>query len=248
MENQAFLIILAIFVAISAIALCVQAGMLYGIFKSAKATEEKVKGVMPKIDSLLPKVEAMLPKLEALVESSTAAVDMSRKQIHEITAKASDILDVTRVQLARIEDKQADQLNQILPGEGPVQEWLCCRLNAGLVQPWEPVDHDRIAWRQGLRADLFLGGDQPQSRKPRNQDEVRVRRFRSRRRGGGLRRDQRRRARHRLGGQLLVGLPKERTADGKQDGGQAEPTPVKWGSSGRYHFHSFPGFSRDPGA
>ena len=96
MENQTLVILLTVFVGISAIALLIQAGMLIGIYKSARATEEHVKRVIPK-------VESMLPKMELLVESSTATVDMSRKQIHEITVKASDILDVTRVQLARID-------------------------------------------------------------------------------------------------------------------------------------------------
>lgn len=102
MENQALLLyIMAAFVAISAIALCIQAGMLYGIYKSARSTEEYVKRVVPK-------VETILPKVEALVESSTEAVDMSRKQIHEITRKASDILDVTRAQLTRIDSVLGD--------------------------------------------------------------------------------------------------------------------------------------------
>lgn len=101
MENQPLIIILAVFVAISAIALCIQAGMLYGIFKSARSTEAHIKSVMPKVESLLPKVEA-------LVATSTTTVEMSHKQIHEITVKASDILDVTRVQLARIDSVLED--------------------------------------------------------------------------------------------------------------------------------------------
>src|ERR1700691_4222585 len=96
MENHALIVILAIFVGIAAIALCIQAGMLFGIYKSARTTEAHVKRVIPQVETLLPKVEA-------LVESSTAAVDMSRTQIHEITVKTSDILDITRLQLARID-------------------------------------------------------------------------------------------------------------------------------------------------
>jgi aspartate carbamoyltransferase catalytic subunit len=96
MENHALIVILAIFVGIAAIALCIQAGMLFGIYKSARTTEAHVKRVMPRVETLLPKVEKR-------VESSTAAVDMSRTQIHEITVKASDILDMTRLQLARID-------------------------------------------------------------------------------------------------------------------------------------------------
>jgi hypothetical protein len=101
MDNQALLIIMAIFVAVAAIALCIQAGMLFGIYKSAKVTEESVKRVLPKVESLLPKVEL-------LVHTSTETIDMSRKQIHEITTKASDILDLTRVQLARIDGVLGD--------------------------------------------------------------------------------------------------------------------------------------------
>jgi endonuclease III len=96
MDNQAWFILLSVFAGISAIALCIQAGMLYGVYKSARATEEQVKRVIPQ-------VESMIPKVERLVVSSTDAVDMSRRQIEEITTKASDILDVTRVQLARID-------------------------------------------------------------------------------------------------------------------------------------------------
>jgi hypothetical protein len=101
MENQALIIILAVFVAIAAIALCVGAGMLFGLYKSARAIEEQVKRVMPR-------VETLLPKIEALTVSSTATVELSRRRIEDITVKASDILDVTRVQLARIDSVLED--------------------------------------------------------------------------------------------------------------------------------------------
>ncbi|HVO99349.1 MAG TPA: hypothetical protein VMT15_14860 [Bryobacteraceae bacterium] len=121
MDNQPLLIILSVFVAVSAIALCIQAGMLYGIFKSAKATEENMKRVVPK-------VETLLPKLEALAESSTVAIDTSRKQILDITTKASDILDLTRIQMARIdrvvEDASARAHVQLAHAEMIVDETM----------------------------------------------------------------------------------------------------------------------------
>jgi len=114
MDNQAWFILLSVFVGICAIALSIQAGMLFGIYKSARATEEQVKRVMPR-------VESMLPKVEALVVSSTAAIDMSRQQIQEITTKASDILDVARLQLARVdgvlEDATSRAHNQLAHAE-----------------------------------------------------------------------------------------------------------------------------------
>src|SRR5580693_5439231 len=106
MDNQALFILLAVFVGISAIAMCIQAGMLFGIYKSARATEEQVKRVIPQ-------VESMLPKVEALVVSSTAA---------------SDILDVTRTQLARIdsviEDASARAHVQLAHAEMVIDETM----------------------------------------------------------------------------------------------------------------------------
>jgi hypothetical protein len=121
MEYQGWFILLSVFVGICGVALCIQAGILFGLYKSARATEEQVKRVIPQ-------VESMLPKVEALVISSTAAIDMSRKQIQEITEKASDILDVTRAQLARIdgvmEDASTRAHNQLAHAEMVIDETM----------------------------------------------------------------------------------------------------------------------------
>jgi len=92
--DQTLLIIMAVFVFVAAVALCIQAGLLFGIYRSARAMEEKASTLLPKID--------------ALVDSSRAAVEESRKQLHEITIKANDILDVTRKQLARVDEVLED--------------------------------------------------------------------------------------------------------------------------------------------
>ena len=94
MDQNLLLIIMAVFVFVSAVALCIQAGLLFGIYRSAKAMEEKASTLMPKVD--------------ALVDSSKAAVDESRKKIDELTIKTSDILDVTRKQLARVDEVLED--------------------------------------------------------------------------------------------------------------------------------------------
>jgi F0F1-type ATP synthase membrane subunit b/b' len=92
--DQTLTIVIAVFVFVAAVALCIQAGLLYAIFRSTKALEQKVTPLIPKVD--------------ALVETSRAAVEDSRKQIHEITVKANDILDVTRKQLARVDEVLED--------------------------------------------------------------------------------------------------------------------------------------------
>jgi hypothetical protein len=93
MDNN-LLIIMAVFVFVAAIALCIQAGLLYGIYRSARSLEQKTT--------------ALLPKVDALVDTSRSAIEDSRKQIHEITVKTNDILDVTRKQLSRVDEVLED--------------------------------------------------------------------------------------------------------------------------------------------
>ena len=90
MDNTPLLAVIAAFVFIAAVALCIQAGFLFGMFKTAKLMEKRV---MP-----------MLPKVEALVDSARTTVEQSRKQIIDITAKANEILDSTRSQLEKVEE------------------------------------------------------------------------------------------------------------------------------------------------
>lgn len=92
--DQNLLIIIAVFVFVAAAALCIQAGLLFGILKTARALEKQT----------LP----LLPKVDALVESSRVVIDDSRQQIHDITVKTNEILDATKIQLARVDDVLQD--------------------------------------------------------------------------------------------------------------------------------------------
>ena len=94
MNETSLLYVMTAFVIISAIALCVQAGMLAGIYKSTKALQEKIN--------------PLVPKVESLVEKANATVERSGKQITEITTRANDILDSTKRQLAIVEDVVGD--------------------------------------------------------------------------------------------------------------------------------------------
>jgi ABC-type transporter Mla subunit MlaD len=101
MNETTLLYVMTAFVIISAIALCIQAGMLAAMYKTTKALQEKV-------DPLVPKVDSLLPKVESLVSIATTTVEQSGKQINEITTRANDILDSTKRQLAIMEDVVGD--------------------------------------------------------------------------------------------------------------------------------------------
>ena len=94
MDQQLLLYIIAGFVLIAAIALCIQAGFLFGMYKATKAMQEKI---VP-----------LVPKVEGLIAAATTTVDTSRRQIVDITTKANEILDSTKRQLAKVEEVVTD--------------------------------------------------------------------------------------------------------------------------------------------
>ncbi len=74
---------------VSAVALCVQAGMLFGIYKASKATHERIAGVMPQVEKFL--------------STSQVAIEQSSKQILDITSKTNLILDSAYGQLSKVD-------------------------------------------------------------------------------------------------------------------------------------------------
>ncbi len=94
MNEMTLLYVMAAFVIISAIALCIQAGMLIGMYKTTKALQQVITPLVPKVDSLVTKTSAIVEK--------------SSQQITAITTKANDILDSTKRQLAIVEDVLGD--------------------------------------------------------------------------------------------------------------------------------------------
>lgn len=78
------------FVIIAAVALIIQAAMLFGIYKASRGMQENVQRLMPKIEGVL--------------ETSRRTIDDSRRQIADITSKTSEILETTRQQVHRIDE------------------------------------------------------------------------------------------------------------------------------------------------
>jgi ABC-type transporter Mla subunit MlaD len=93
-EQTVLLVIIAVFVFIAAIALCIQAAFLFGVYKTAKLLEQKVIPLVPKVDSLL--------------EATRATVDQTRKQIADIATRTTEILDSAKSQLVKIDEVVTD--------------------------------------------------------------------------------------------------------------------------------------------
>src|SRR4051812_11514483 len=77
MNQEILLYTMTGFVIISAIALCIQAGLLFGMKKATKAIQEQATAIMPQAKSILSKAESTL--------------DQSRKNVVELTERFVEI-------------------------------------------------------------------------------------------------------------------------------------------------------------
>jgi hypothetical protein len=94
MDQDALLLVMTVFVIVAAIALCIQAAMLFGIYKATKTLQDQAVSLMPQIKSILTKADA--------------TVDDSRKRLAEITEKATQMMDLGKTQLVRLDEVLAD--------------------------------------------------------------------------------------------------------------------------------------------
>ena len=162
MDEHLLLVIMAVFVAIAAVALIIQAGMLFGIYKASRAMQQNV--------------DRLTPKVEALVESSKATVDDSRTQIAGITTRANEILDSARTQMARVDEllsdasartrRQMDHAELVLDDALDRAQKTITTVHGGVMKPIREMN----AVATGLRAALhfLMRGGRP------NPDEVTV--------------------------------------------------------------------------
>ncbi len=94
MDQQTLLILLTIFVALAAIAMLIQAGTLVGLFLVARKVSQKI---MP-----------MVPEVEAVVGVTRRTLEGAEKHIEKIGTTSSAILDITKQQLARVDELMGD--------------------------------------------------------------------------------------------------------------------------------------------
>jgi hypothetical protein len=95
MDNQTiFLALIAVFVAVSAVALIFQAAMLYGTYKASRELRDRIVPLTVKADALL--------------DTSRTTIDEARVKMAEITNRTNQILDAARQQMATVEEVLED--------------------------------------------------------------------------------------------------------------------------------------------
>lgn len=94
MSQDTLLVLMTVFVAITALSFV---GQAIALFRLAKTTNEMKQ-----------RVDAFLPKAEKLIATAETTIAESRTQILQITANANEVLAMTKTQLTRVDALVAD--------------------------------------------------------------------------------------------------------------------------------------------
>ncbi len=146
MDNNLLLYVIAAFVAVSAIALCIQAAMLFGMYSATKRLQAKLEPLVPKVDSL--------------VASAKTTVDQSRKQIVDITIKTNEILDSTNRQLKKVEEVvndatskakvQMERVEMVLDDTMSRAHETVATVHTGIIRPLREINGIAVGVRAAI--------------------------------------------------------------------------------------------------
>lgn len=107
MDQHTLLILLVIFVAVAAIALLIQMGTLLALFLIAKKLQVQVTQVLPEVQSILGTTKSTLGIVQGHVDkigaSSNAILDVTKLQLNRIDGLLSDATTKAKVQIERAE-------------------------------------------------------------------------------------------------------------------------------------------------
>lgn len=101
MDQQTLLIILTVFVAVAAIALLIQMGTMLGLFLAVKKMQQQVTELMPQINSII-------GTGKKTADVTLRTVESTEKHIEKIGVASNAILEVTKQQVAKIDELLTD--------------------------------------------------------------------------------------------------------------------------------------------
>ena len=171
--NEPLLIVLTVFVFVSAIALVIQAGLLFGIYKAARTLQQQTTSVLPQVQSVLGKAEATLD------ESRKTIAEITTKA-NEITTKANDLMDMGKAQMVKLDGVITDASQrakvQLERAELVVDDTMTrvhqsvTAVHNGIVRPVKEIQ--AIAAGISTAIQHFLRGGRPSVAQATHDDEM----------------------------------------------------------------------------
>ena len=173
MNQELLLYIMTGFVSISAVALCIQAALLFGIYKASKAMQEQSAALMPQARSILTKAELTLDqsrhsvaeltgKFVEITETANQMMHMGKAQLVKLDSVITDASDRALVQLERAEMVVDDTVTRVHESVAAVHN--------GIMRPIREVQGVATGVRTAVS--VFLRGGRPSVAQATQDDEM----------------------------------------------------------------------------
>ena len=112
---------LTIFIALTSVAILIQAGVLFGMFLAIRKTGAKVEALADEIRTkVLPTAELvhavivdLRPKVNTAIDNVTESTNLVRAQLGRLDATVSDVVDRARLQVIRTDDLFSRTLDRV---------------------------------------------------------------------------------------------------------------------------------------
>jgi outer membrane murein-binding lipoprotein Lpp len=168
-DTEILLVILAVFTAVAAVALVIQAALLLAIYKASRQIQAKMEHVAPQIEQLAPRIQAMAEDYLALAKEARAQIHEIGAKIHDLGEKSGEILDSTRRQVARVEElvndfvgrahNQLDRAEMVADDVMSRTQEIIALVHGGILKPIREINGVASGVRAAIR--YFMRGGRP---------------------------------------------------------------------------------------
>jgi hypothetical protein len=168
-KTEILLIILAVFTAVAALALTIQAALLLAIYKASRQMQVKMEELAPHIEQLAPRIQAMAEDYLALAKEGRAQIHQIGEKIFEIGEKSGEILDSTRRQLACVEElvndvagrarNQLDRAEMVADDVMSRAQETIALVHGGILKPIREINGVAMGVQAAIR--YFMRGGRP---------------------------------------------------------------------------------------
>jgi hypothetical protein len=159
--------LLVFFIAVTSVAVVIQAGILVGLFITVRKSTAKMEALaadvtsktLPKVESVLAMMVELRPSIEVLTENVSGSSTLVRNQLGRIDATLTDAVDRARLQVIRADEL----LNRTMDRVEETSEVV----HKTVISPLRQVNGLMAAISTGV--DVFFG---QKRRHPKNGDGV----------------------------------------------------------------------------
>ncbi len=135
---------LTIFIALTAAAIIIQAGILFGMFLAVRKTSAKIEAladdvrtkVLPTAELVHSMMVELRPKIDTAIANVSESTTMVRAQLGRLDAAVSDVVDRARLQVIRADDLVSRSLDRVEETTEMVHQTVVApvRKLAGVIQ------------------------------------------------------------------------------------------------------------------